>query len=232
MASTVLQMINPVIRELGEDTTDAATQQQFVDWAVDALAELNGETGDWRFLHGVQTFATSPSVGSYTLGTLVAEVKDVVRNSTSVSLPLVTEQELSDRGHDIEQVGSPSVYMITTWTPANGPTIRLWPVPSGSETITVYRSTDPAALTATDTLDVPNAVFHVLRSHVRSAYYSAAGSTELYDRFRRRYDVGVGNLRRRFAYNRDNRLTIQPRDIPRDGGNFRNAQLPGQFPRT
>lgn len=231
MASTVIQMITPVIRELGEDAKNASVAQQFVDWTVDALAEIYDESSDWRFLHGTQSFSTSVGVASYSLGPIVAEVKAVVRNANNLKLPLVTELDLGSRGFDINESGAPTVYMITTWSSANGPTLRLWPVPTSTEQLTVYRSSDPASLGASDTLEVPNAAFHVIRDHVRASFYISADRTDLYDRYRQRYNVGVGNLAKRFSYNKDNRLILQVRDIPRGSGHFRDAQLPGSFPR-
>ena len=231
MASTVKQVIASVVRELGEDITDPMTEDQFLTYFRDAVEELVNETKDWRFLHGTSSFSTASGSATYNLGTLIADVLGVVRDTNNLTLGRTEEVSLGRRGFDIEESGSPTNYMITSWTSANGPQIRLWPVPTAVETMTVYRTTDPAAYAITDTVDLPNATFFVIRHHIRGSFYLTAGVTAQYDRYRQLYNVGVGNLRRKFANATDADLTFKNRDIPKGQGGFRDGQLPGDYPR-
>jgi len=215
MSSTAIQIVTPVIRELGEDPSDASTAQQFSDWIADAVAELVNEASDWRFLDGTQTITTVASTASYSLGALVSEIKAVVRDQTKTRLRPTSERSLAMYGYDIDLAGTPTHYISSTYSATDGPSIRLWPVPTAVETYTVYRVTDPASIGQNSIVELPPATFIALRHHVRSSYYTHSGETDLADRYRSQYSISVRNLQRKYAYEQDTSYVFQPRDIPR-----------------
>jgi len=197
---TVSELARAEARKVGEDYSDPDVATLFEDWVTDAFADVLSETSDWPFQLSSEPLTTSSGVADYELQTNAETIEDIVREDINQSLPKTTPRELSMMGFDIEQSAPPATYIERGLSSTNKLQVKLWPVPDGVYSLTVYTSLGADTLAASDTIPLPQSLVHLMKFLVRASFYAHLENDTMYNKWYTKYLVQLQKIQRRFNY--------------------------------
>jgi hypothetical protein len=171
----VATLIRKVQRLFGDDQEIFITEQDIIDWANEGRRDIAKRTKQ-----GFLSSTFTASTGSYTWNTATSypPIRRVLYGVKP--LPHVAVEDFDAKYIDLTTVGVPQFYYL------QGPTLYLWPVPSGTDAtvVTVESVSVPADLTLASTDLVIPAQFHddlvifcLSRAHHRNQDHNAADRT-------------------------------------------------------
>jgi hypothetical protein len=193
---------NEVSRVIGLDTTAAGADETLVDqWANEAVLDILLET---RCHIALATTTTTANQGDYDLDVDILHVVDLYDTSSSnrYRLQQVSPARLLDmRVTSNAQATAP----VTHFAVAGSNLLMLYPIPSGTDTLTIYYVPRPTAMSTgtDDPSDAANggipAEFHraiVKYVEAEAADYRDDQTSQHGDRYRADYARWLGKIRK------------------------------------
>lgn len=171
-ALTVNDVATDLMTEVGESTSDATLLLQFERWVSNAFQRI-GITLDWKFNRPTEQITTVASTSTYSLtDTLVDDIRAMRINGDDDPLFYKSEQELFERGVDLEQEGRPMFYFFREYDKTNEVLkVVLWPIPDAVFTIDVLERAAPGTLVSADELPYPREFVQAIEARVKFLYY-------------------------------------------------------------
>lgn len=179
-ALTVNDVAKSIMTELGESTSDATLVLQFEAWVSNAFQRI-GIMLDWKFLRPTEQITTAAGTAEYTLtDTKVDDIRGMRINGDDDPIYYKAEQELYERGLDLEQESRPQFFYFREYDTTNEAlVVGLWSIPDAIYTIDVLERAAPGTLVSADKLPFPREFVQAIEARCRYLYYINEEKTEL-----------------------------------------------------
>lgn len=200
-ALTVNDVAKDIMTEVGEATSDATLVLQFERWVSNAFQRI-GIALDWKFNRPTEQITTVASTSEYSLtDKLVDDIKAMRINGDDDPIFYKSEQELFERGVDLEQEGRPMFYFFREYDKTNEVLkVVFWPIPDAVYTIDVMERAAPGTLATADVLPYPREFVQAIEARVKFLYYMNEEKVEVALVHRDEFDKIMALLVRRFKW--------------------------------
>jgi hypothetical protein len=192
------------------DDDDIAT-----DFLLDAINSvyfriLNDTQTFWKFLEGTTTFSTVAGTTDYSKATIAADLNRIYNLSTSNNKVYpIAQRDFDEYVPDPSAEGNIAYYM--EW----GDTLKLYPIPSGIETVNVrYYKKVTTPLVEANTPIIPIEYQELLIMGGMMAYYEQDEDFDRLDRKTKEYEVMLARMRRSDESEIDRTYTLKRRSKP------------------
>lgn len=220
--------IDSVILEVGESLANTDYRTVVLNWLNDGIDKALLLLQGYYFTEQKNTFNTVGSQASYDFSVANFYSDDIISmRCVNPERPMayVDYFELQNSGIDLEQTGTPYYFYFYAFdTTKNQSLVRLFPIPSGIETIEVfYRFSSYNISDNTDKIPFPRYLLSALRQFVRSKMYSNEGDFTNADKEYNAFIFDIGEIKKRktstSSYNK-----IKYNDLPKSN------RLPNRSP--
>lgn len=202
MSTLVETIAQEVATELGEQFSDVATREQYVDWTKESYTEI--VASGWFFTQNtVEDITLAAGTKNYTLPATVSEIR-VLEDPTNfrVISPAPVNQ-LLERGLNLAATGAPVYWYIDSFDSSQRMVISLYKVPdasyvSGTPTLKAHCITRPTELDDTDAIPLPEDYIKVLRDGIRYRARVASGQLDLAALAKQDFQGGLALLNARY----------------------------------
>lgn len=203
-----------VMGKLGEDTSDDALLQIFINFVQDAIDTITSYLPDFAPLQAVTNISTQPGVEEYTVPVNVFKLRSLVYDDGYGVIEPIAPEELVRNGVDFSVQGRPAYYYFAGYDAQSGAyKIRFFPVPDSAYSITALSEMSAADYDNEAELPLPREFEHVIYDFVSAKAYLLDKDYYAYDRAWQAYQMALVQLQKQFSSQMRPNLRLKPTDV-------------------
>lgn len=221
---TVNDMATEVMREVGEDTSDADLVLIYEGWVQDVY-DIIGTSLKWHFQSVSETLNLVASTKEYSLAADTDIVRGMRHNPTDDPIYFIELRELVSRGVDFENESKPQYFYYGEFDEANNQwKVNFWPIPDQAYNVDVYTLSSPKDLATGDTIPFPRAFINVMKNGIRWYAYTNEEKLDVAVMYRDAFSAGLEVVMQRYKFPEERRRLVESDVVETDY--MRDVRLP------
>lgn len=221
---TLNGMATSVMKEVGEDTSDADLVLIYEGWVQDVY-DIIGTSLKWHFMSVSEQLSLVASTVEYKIQTDTDVIRGMRHSPTDDPIYFIELRELVARGVDFENESKPQYWYYSQFDEAaNQWAVKFWPIPDQAYTVDVFELASPKELATGDTIPFPRAFQNVVKNGVRWYAYMNEEKLDVANMYRDAFNAGLASVMARYKFPEERRRLVESDVVETDY--MRDVRLP------